>query len=163
MIAPIGSPPTILVVDDDPGIRDLLRDALEGEGLAVESASDGYQALIQAARHRPAVVLLDVSLPGLNGDVVAKVLDEFAGYHVPIILISAEPSALARARRRTSAGPYFLKPFDLDALVKTVLLLVADASPGSHGTGPAACFLSPTTWGMRDQEAGASRWAVWQR
>src|SRR5262249_60832990 len=67
---------SILVVDDDPSIRELLRQDLEAEGYAVREARDGAEALAAMRAARPGLVLLDIMMPGLNGfDLAAVVRD----------------------------------------------------------------------------------------
>ncbi len=63
---------SVLVVDDEPAIRDLLTLILEGDGYEVRHASDGAEALLAAERQPPDVILLDMSLPGVDGAEVAR-------------------------------------------------------------------------------------------
>jgi two-component system OmpR family response regulator len=78
---------TILVVDDDPKIRDVLRLYLEREGHRPTFAADGTEALSAARQQRPALVLLDVMLPGLDGfEVCRRLRDES---DVPVLLPTA--------------------------------------------------------------------------
>jgi PleD family two-component response regulator len=62
-----GASAPILVVEDDPHLRQIIRDVLEDEGLVIETAADGRQALQRAATQRPALVVLDMTLPVLDG------------------------------------------------------------------------------------------------
>src|SRR3970040_3010305 len=78
---------TLLIVDDDPKIRDLLRLYVEREGHRAVFAADGMQALAAARRQRPALVLLDVMLPGLDGFEVCRQLRDESD--VPILLLTA--------------------------------------------------------------------------
>jgi CheY-like chemotaxis protein len=116
-----GSPPPrpILVVDDDPSIRLTIRWVLEEAGFEVETAADGDEALEQVQRLRPALVVLDLRLPGVDGQTVAARLRADHGEPLPILLVTAEDRAAAIARR-VGAYAFVAKPFDLDDLVETV-------------------------------------------
>src|SRR3954469_13827637 len=80
----------VLVVDDDPEIRDVVRWLLEDEGWTVETASDGRDALEQAARMRPALIVLDMGLPIMGGEEVARRLHQDYPDPPPIIVVSAD-------------------------------------------------------------------------
>src|SRR5947208_13794469 len=119
----------ILVVEDDPLIRWSIRCALEDEGLSVEEAADGWQALERAARQRPALVVLDWHLPRLAGAEVAAGLHAAYPVGVPILVISADGTAFARAWQ-ARAYSCLQKPFDLDELVVAVWLGVGGPTAG---------------------------------
>jgi DNA-binding response OmpR family regulator len=109
----------ILVVDDDPEIRDVVRWLLEDEGWTVETASDGRDALEQATRERPALIVLDMGLPILNGEEVARRLHEVYASPPPIVVVSADGRAGEKAAR-IGAASYLHKPFDVDELARIV-------------------------------------------
>ena len=115
----LGGEPLVLVVDDDPGVRQMIRWALEDEGLAVETAQDGQEALDRAAGRVPAVVILDITLPVLDGYGVAAGLRAAHGGALPILAITANGNAAAKARR-IGAYAYLRKPFDVDELLGAV-------------------------------------------
>jgi signal transduction histidine kinase len=112
----------VLVVDDDPAVRETLADLLGLAGHDVVMASDGPRALAQAARSLPDVILLDVMMPGMSGlEVLAKLRSEEAFEGVPVIMVSA----LADMRARVSglaagADDYLAKPFDTAELIARV-------------------------------------------
>src|SRR5581483_3997772 len=87
----------VLVVDDDPQIRQSLRWALEDEGIEVETAADGREALNQAAQHRPALLVLDMGMPVLDGDGVVSALRQAEAPLPPILLITADGRAAEKA------------------------------------------------------------------
>jgi CheY-like chemotaxis protein len=122
------TPAPILVVDDDWQTRRLLRWALEEEGFLVETAADGGQALELARRTRPALVVLDMRLPVMDGAAVAGGLRAAHGAPPPIVLITGDdrPAELAS---RVGAYAHLSKPFDLDDLIATVRRGL-DAPPG---------------------------------
>jgi len=130
--APIGSQPaaeheqtrealigTILVVDDDPEIRDVVRWLLEDEGWTVETASDGRDALERATQVRPALIVLDMGLPILSGEEVAMRLRVYYREPPPIVVVSADGRAGEKAAR-IGAAAYLPKPFDVDELARLV-------------------------------------------
>jgi DNA-binding response OmpR family regulator len=114
-----GDRPRVLVVDDDASVRRSVRWILEDEGLAVESAGDGREALSSARRRRPSLVLLDMSLPTASGEQVAAGLHALYGSGVPIIVITALGQIEARSRR-VGALDYLLRPFEVEALLAAV-------------------------------------------
>ncbi len=113
-------PPTILVVDDDPGLRRGLVDALADAGYTVAEATDGLMALKQIARHVPDLILSDVRMPHLDGIGLATAL---APHTPPIltILMSATPLPYG------CAHPFIRKPFAVEVL----LTLIARTLPVS--------------------------------
>jgi len=111
----------VLVVDDDPEIRDVVRWLLEDEGWTVETASDGRDALEQATRVRPALIVLDMGLPIMTGEEVAMRLRQVYLEPPPIIVVSADGRAGEKAAR-IGAASYLHKPFDVDALARLVRL-----------------------------------------
>lgn len=113
----------ILVVEDDPSIRDLLVTVLRAEGYEVVEARNGQAALDLIAQHQLAdqtlgAILLDLMLPDMDGLQVQRQVRE-QGLSVPIITMSASPTLLGEAMRQGShigVG----KPFDLDELLALV-------------------------------------------
>ncbi len=105
-----GSVRTVLVVDDEPEIVRILRDYLERAGFAVITASDGEAAVAMARRHRPDLVLLDLTLPSLDGLDVARELRRDA--EVPIIMLTARTEETDRiVGLELGADDYVAKPF----------------------------------------------------
>src|SRR4051812_45897729 len=88
--APAGGPGPVMIVEDDPGISSVLRNALEDEGYLVEAASNGCAALCRLAGGGYSAVVLDWNLPCFSGGQVAEELQEWPG-SIPIILMSADP------------------------------------------------------------------------
>src|SRR5262245_22845802 len=117
---------TILVVEDEKDIRDLLRFHLEQEGYAVREAESGEDALKRAEGERPALVLLDLMLPGADGIEVCRRLRASAGAtQVPIIMLTAKAAEVDRVLGlEIGADDYITKPFsprELVARVRAVL------------------------------------------
>jgi len=79
----------ILVVDDDPTLRMLVRATLEKAGFEVEDAEDGEAALVKFIKYQPAVILMDVEMPKLNGyDACRRIREDAIGAHVPILMVT---------------------------------------------------------------------------
>jgi len=128
-------PRTILVVDDDLGIRQLCRANLEGSGLRVIEASDGTEALEQVQRDPPDAILLDIMMPGVSGwEVAGTLLEDRATDEMPIIFISALTSPRDRLRGlELGAVEYIPKPFDPGALASTVNEILDQIERGERG------------------------------
>ncbi len=106
---------TILVVEDEPTLRETLADALEGEGFRVVSAADGREALARFRGERPDLVLLDLMLPELSGIEVARIIRAESG--VPIIMLTARDSEIDKVvGLELGADDYVTKPFSLREL-----------------------------------------------
>jgi CheY-like chemotaxis protein len=114
-----GGGPVVLVVEDDAATRALLRDVLEDAGYAVREAADGAAALRAARAARPALVLLDLRLPGTDGRAFAAAYRRAPGPRAPIVVLTADADAEASAAALGAAG-HLRKPFDLDALLAVV-------------------------------------------
>jgi DNA-binding response OmpR family regulator len=108
----------VLVIDDDPQVRLLISMILEDEGLAVEAAMGGAEALRLATEQPPALVVLDMSLPDMTGETLAEHLRSlWPG--LPILVVTADGRARDKVARIGAFG-YLLKPFDLAELVALV-------------------------------------------
>jgi len=110
---------TVLVVDDDPKIRDLLRLYVTRDGHRVVFANDGRQALLAAHQHAPDLVLLDVMLPGIDGLEVCRQLREQSD--VPIVLLTARSGDSDKVvGLDLGADDYVVKPFSPRELMARV-------------------------------------------
>ncbi len=112
-----GSP--ILVVDDDHHLRQTIQWMLEEEGFEVQTAEDGKEAVEQAIAIQPALIVLDMDLPLLDGSEVAIQIRAHYGTAVPIMLITADGQAEEKSRL-VGAVSYLRKPFDFDDLIHAV-------------------------------------------
>ena len=109
----------ILVVDDDEGIREFVSLVLEDEGYEVVTAPHGAAALEFVARRVPAVILLDMRMPVMDGWQFAQAYRQRPGPHAPIIVVTAAPDAGERAVQIGAAG-VLAKPFHLAELLTLV-------------------------------------------
>ncbi len=111
----------VLIVEDDPQVRDVVRRYLERDGLAVQVAGTGTEGLELARRSRPDVILLDVMLPGISGLEVCRILRDVDGSDVPIIMLTALDDTHDRvAGLQTGADDYIGKPFSVKELALRV-------------------------------------------
>lgn len=108
----------ILVVDDDPGILSAVSDVLATEGYPVETAINGVAALEALERVSPALILLDMRMPVMDGWSFARTLRE-RGLRVPILVMTAAANAAGWASEIDAAG-YLAKPFDIGDLLEAV-------------------------------------------
>jgi DNA-binding response OmpR family regulator len=113
-------PTRVLVVEDDPTVAEVVRTYLGNAGLEVESAADGVTALAVAARTRPALVVLDLMLPGLSGLEVCRRLRETRP-DLPVIMLTALGEEADRVvGLELGADDYLVKPFSPRELVLRV-------------------------------------------
>ena len=103
----------VLVVDDHPEIRDLMVKILERRGYRVSTASDGHDALTQFALARPDLVITDLSMPGLNGYQLCRLIRGISS--VPVLIMSAQKGVEEKAYEM-GADVFVSKPFDMEAL-----------------------------------------------
>lgn len=108
----------ILVVDDDPDIVDMLRDALESAGHRVVTAGDGLEALERLRTIQPSLILLDMRMPRMDGWEFARAARE-RGNTAPVVVITAAGDARAWAKE-ISAESYIAKPFTISQLLGVV-------------------------------------------
>src|SRR6185369_13666714 len=129
----------LLIVDDDPSVRSMLLEYLEGHGYTVAEAASGAQMREQIEQELPDAVLLDIRLPGEDGLVLARYLREH--YEVGIIMVTASGDVVDRVvGLELGADDYIAKPFDLRELlarIKSVLRRL-QAKPPTKDSAPAS-------------------------
>jgi two-component system KDP operon response regulator KdpE len=115
--------PKVLVIDDEPQIRRLLRFTLEADGYALREADDGRTGLIEAAGFRPDLIILDLGLPDMPGLDVLKRLREWT--KVPVLILSVQTGQFDKVSALDSgADDYLTKPFDSSELLARLRALV---------------------------------------
>src|SRR6266850_7879473 len=121
--------PRVLVVDDEPNITELVAMALRYEGFTVKTAATGRGALTAVSQFAPALVILDVMLPDIDGLEVLRRLNT-AGHKVPIIFLTAKDATEDKVHGLTVGGDdYVTKPFSVEELMARVRVVLR-----RHGT-----------------------------
>jgi DNA-binding response OmpR family regulator len=118
---------TILIADDDAALRELLRTALEAAGYRVVEAADGVEALKLAAHERPDLLILDISMPRLDGWAVLRQLEsQPATAGLPVIVLTAVATDERDILRGLEEGAvqYLTKPFYPDDVVAEVRIIL---------------------------------------
>jgi len=127
---------TILVVEDEPTLRETLAEALEADGFRVVAAADGREALARFRAERPDLVLLDLMLPELSGIEVCRILR--AESDVPIVMLTAKDSELDKVvGLELGADDYVTKPFSLRELSARIRALFRRSEQRSVDGPPA--------------------------
>ena len=122
----------ILMIDDDISIGDMLTEVLSREGYRVTRAYSGTEALLVLSSLRPDLVLLDLMLPGLNGE---EILPKISG--IPVIVISAKADMDNKVELLLNgASDYLTKPFDTRELLARIAVQLRNAA----GTGAGSCL-----------------------
>lgn len=117
--------PSVLIVDDEPNIRDVFREFLEEEGYQVLIARNGQEALSTMELNRPDLVFLDIQMPGMNGVEVLRSIKETYP-ETKVVMISGYATVeTARKTLKMGAFDYVVKPVDLRHLEEIVSLLEA--------------------------------------
>ena len=114
--------PLIVAADDDIDILNVIKVKLEAHGLRVITVRDGQQALVAVRQHRPALVILDVMMPRLNGFQVARMIKFDPQLKTtPVFLLTARSQETDRnLGTKVGADEYLTKPFDPEHLLNTV-------------------------------------------
>jgi two-component system OmpR family response regulator len=147
--------PAVLVVDDEPNIRELVQVALQFHGCSVTTAATGKDALRQAETDRPDLVVLDVVLPDLDGFEVCRRLRS-AGNEVPVIFLTARDTSSDTVTGLALGGDdYVTKPFSVESLVARVRAVLRRTArkPGTDAADPEKLRAG-------DLELDESRWTV---
>jgi DNA-binding response OmpR family regulator len=128
---------TVLVVDDEPTILDVVGRYMERAGYETHRAADGPQALRLVAEHRPDLVVLDLMLPGIDGIEVMRQLHERPGPRIAVILLTARGEESDRlVGLRQGADDYVVKPFSPAELVARVGAVLRRVSPPDSEAPP---------------------------
>jgi CheY-like chemotaxis protein len=109
----------VLVVEDDPDMVDIMLLVLRGAGYAARGAENGKQALEAVAARMPALILLDMLMPVMDGWQFAREMSARYGRAVPIVVVTAAEHARARSEE-IGADDVLPKPFDVDDLLRLV-------------------------------------------
>lgn len=122
----------LLVVDDEPNIRELLAASLRFNGFEVETVGDGQSALRRALETSPDLIVLDVMLPDLDGFSVTRRLRE-QGKHIPVLFLTARDETEDKVAGLTVGGDdYVTKPFSLDEVIARIRAVLRRVSGGGE-------------------------------
>ncbi|NLU68023.1 response regulator transcription factor [Streptomyces sp. HNM0574] len=142
----------VLIVDDEPAVREALRRSLSFEGYATELATDGLDALEKTAAYEPDLVILDVLMPRMDGLTAARRL-RASGHRVPILMLTARDTVGDRVTGLDAgADDYLVKPFELDELLARIRALLRRTSYAQEhaAAGPAETQEGPGVWTFAD-------------
>jgi two-component system response regulator MprA len=146
----------LLVAEDDRAVRTSLVRALSLEGYEVEAVKDGAEALQWLSAETPDLLLLDVSMPAIDGLTVTRVLRSERN-RVPILMLTARTTTGDRvAGLDAGADDYLPKPFDLDELLARIRALLRRAQPEPAADG------TPPTLGLDDLQIDTGARRVWR-
>lgn len=127
--------PKIVIIDDEPQIRRLLRIALKSEGYAVTEAENGEQGLVAVTRQQPDLVVLDLGLPDMDGHQVLAELRSWS--QVPVIVLSVRSNDREKVQALDAgAQDYVTKPFSIEEFLARVRANLRD-----HAKAPSATML----------------------
>ncbi len=122
---------TILVVEDDLDIREVMRMVLEASGYGVLEASDGAEALVAVRAHAPGLILLDLMMPGMDGIQFREAqLQDEAIASIPVVIVSGGGGVPEKAAQLGAAG-YLIKPTDMRRMLDLAKQLCAETAPGA--------------------------------
>lgn len=124
----------ILIVDDDRGISEFIEMALEDEGYTSVRAADGEEATRRVAEDKPSLVLLDITMPLMDGRAFYHWLRSSGHCHIPVVLMTAGGNA-SHLYRDLGANDYLVKPFELEHLLECVDRWVTFDAPREATTG----------------------------
>jgi len=154
--------PRVLVVDDEPNIRELVQVALNFHGCAVTTGATGEDALQLAHAYDPDLIVLDVLLPDIDGFEVCRRLRSVAN-NVPVIFLTARDATADTVTGLTIGGDdYITKPFSVEALVARVraVLRRTDRHRDGETTDADGQDDSPATLRVADLELDEDHWTV---
>ncbi|MEV7087864.1 response regulator transcription factor [Streptomyces sp. NPDC093085] len=127
----------ILIVDDEPAVREALQRSLAFDGYGTEVAVDGVDALAKAAAYAPDLIVLDIQMPRMDGLTAARRL-RGGGSKVPILMLTARDTVGDRVTGLDAgADDYLVKPFELDELFARIRALLRRSSYGAAEPGEA--------------------------
>jgi len=142
---------SILIIEDNPGIRMSLEDEFESQGYVVQHASNGNEGLSLALEQDPDLIVLDIMLPGMDGYEVLKRL-RAKGHYTPVIMLTVKDAEIDKVLGlELGADDYLTKPFsvrELSARIKTIFRRIE-----AYGRGPDSCDIGGTTFDFQGYAA----------
>ena len=127
-------PATIVCIEDEPGVIELIRLILERRGLKVVGAGSGAEGLEAVRQVRPSLVLLDLMMPGMDGwEVYRRMKADATMKTIPVIIVTAKAEGIDEvlAKHIAKVDDYIKKPFSLQELLQAIEKVLNRASPSS--------------------------------
>jgi Response regulator containing CheY-like receiver, AAA-type ATPase, and DNA-binding domains len=124
--------PLVLVIDDQPGIRRLLMEVLQEEGYEVLEAANGYDGLQKARDSHPALILMDMKMPGMDGIETLRELRRLGIGDKVIMMTAYGELDLVNEAKEIGAAGYITKPFDIVALCDMIGENIAGNPPADR-------------------------------
>jgi len=149
---------SLLLIDDEPQVVDMLRDYFGEQGYSVMSALNGRDALVLASLTRPDAVLLDIRMPEMQGPDVLRELRAMDDSITVVMLSGTDDESLARELLQAGAFDYVRKPFLFDNLDTIVRLAVLLGKREPIRDAPAASSTAP--WTVADDAAEPGAWCA---
>ena len=121
----------VLVVDDEPAIREMIQFALEKSGMKVDSAANAHEALVQISNARPDIILLDWMMPGVSGiELVRRLRKDSYTADIPVIMLTAKVTEDDKvAGLEAGTDDYMVKPFSPRELLARIRAVTRRSSP----------------------------------
>ena len=120
-VKPVAAPAKIMVVDDEPGVRDLLKDFFTMRGHNVLPVSSGEEAIAKVELWNPDIILLDIKMPGMDGMMCLKKIKEIKPEVGVVVMTGEESVEIAREAVALGAYEFVMKPFNLEYLDTVIL------------------------------------------
>jgi two-component system phosphate regulon response regulator PhoB len=126
--------PTVLVVDDEAAIRDMIRFALEQADMSVQSAANAHEALLSITEKRPNIILMDWMMPGVSGlELTRRLRKESYTEDIPIIMLTAKVTEDDKvAGLEAGTDDYVIKPFSPRELIARIRAVLRRSSPADN-------------------------------
>ncbi len=116
---------SILLAEDDPAIIEIITYILKGAGFSVVSVTTSEEIFSYLRLHKPSLILLDISLNGMDGEKIAKKIKRNPSTaKIPLLILSANPET-EKIAKTTGADGFLQKPFDMEKLIATVSRYIA--------------------------------------
>jgi CheY-like chemotaxis protein len=150
----------IIVVDDDPVIRGILRSTLAGIGMGVHLASNGTEAIALAARVKAGLFMMDLLMPGVNGRDTCRHLRNLADYvSTPIVVLTGYSTpSIQNAAFAAGATMVLSKPFKPTALLQAIAPLLGGNAPAEEYMPSTKLDPQTDLWGLADPEYRNQVW-----
>lgn len=116
---------TVLIVDDEPELREILAEVLQYHGLQTRQAANGRECLDQIKRERPDVVILDLTMPSMNGIEALREIHALDPEIRVVVLTASAYPALHQRARTLGAREVYTKPVDLDEFARAIVSLAS--------------------------------------